>query len=149
MKSNWNRLILVAFICLSKEAISQEVFIDMTNYQSGFVAVKLVDSDAPNDTLYVDSCGGVICNYPESNGQIKIKFSLFVKRNGMIDEVPDLFKTKRVKRKKLYFVNGFFMSQDDESFLILKIGNKKQLSEKIEIDSPEFDKQINKVLSCL
>lgn len=137
------KLMLFSLICNS-----QTVTIDMTNYQSGFFAVKLIDSAAANDTLVVNTCGGVICNYPMSNGIVKINFSIFIKRDGKIIEVPEISKYKRFKRKQLYFINGFYINRNGQPYLIMKIGNKKVLSEKVEIDGPIMSKAITKNLSC-
>jgi hypothetical protein len=135
-------------ISQSLSAQTQVVTIDMTNYQSGFFAVKLIESAAPNDTLVVNTCGGVICNYPKLNGTIRVKFSLFIRVDGKLVEVPDIFETKRVKRKKLYDSNGFYISRNGQPYLIMKIGNKKVLSEKVEIDGAIMSKAITKNLSC-
>ena len=120
----------------------------MTKYQSGFFAIQLNEGAFSKDTLVVNSCGGVKLSYPDTIQRIPSNFSFIIRSNDNITSVIELTESVKPKRKAIYYKNGFLMTFDDKQYLILKIGRRKELKERIEIDSPIFIKLIKEINKC-
>ncbi len=148
-KINFLISMLIGFIILSASCQQRKVTVVINNLQNDICLLRINSSaEKINDTIYLsnENIGIIDCADSEDMRRILLKFVYFNVTGDLI-EIEEYSSVKNYNEVSKYYQHGMFTGLNDDSFLLILIGDKKyldSLNENFDVDSPFFENKLKK-----